>query len=93
MGCAISAIYIDRKKLRLDEGVEQPLAGLPIQVPQAHGLLDRQSHARHLAVFTACSSEQGVFLAGPKEHYRARFMRSTGRRFSTRRAQVIASLW
>jgi len=46
--------------MRSDEAVEQPLAGLPIQVPQSHGLLDRQSHARQLSVFMRGSSEHGV---------------------------------
>jgi hypothetical protein len=79
-------MHVDFKTVGSDEGGEQPLAGLAIQVPQTHGLFDRQSHARHLAVFAACSRQQGVFLAGPGEHYSARFVRSTGYDFSTRRA-------
>jgi hypothetical protein len=57
MDLAVPALQVDCKELRIDEEGKQRMARLPIQVPQTHRLFDRQSHARHLAVFTACPGQ------------------------------------
>jgi hypothetical protein len=75
MGLAVPAVLVDFKKTRIDEGGKQRLAGLPILVPQTHRLFSSQSHARHLAVFTACSRQQGIFRAGSEWHRAASHVR------------------
>ena len=59
-----------------DEAVEYRSTSLSIEIPQAHCLLERQSHAGHLTEFTADSSQQGILPAGTEEHHRARFTRA-----------------
>jgi hypothetical protein len=75
IGPSVSAEPVELEEPRGDEGAEQRMAGLPIETPQTGCLLDRQSHARHLAVFTADSSEQVVFTARPEERDHAGVLR------------------
>src|SRR5215211_4439463 len=89
LGSSIPARPIELEKPCADERVEEACAGCPVEHPQAHGLIDRQSHARHLAVFTAHPSEQVVFLARSKERHRAGFVRPSCHCFDfTRRAHT-----